>query len=135
MAKGLQKHQEHKNKLSLLGKDLARRSNKKCELCGSAGVSLTAVEMTLNPEPSIENCVFICDQCNTQVFNIKQRDENYLRCLNGSVWSETLIVQATAISILKQLQTDWTSDLLDKIYLFTELEAMISEVEKTFAGN
>ncbi|TQV73766.1 phnA protein [Aliikangiella marina] len=130
MAKGLQKHQAHQDKLSLLGKDLARRSGRKCELCAAAGVSLKAVEVTLNPEPSIDNCIFICEACEVQLLKPKQRDNDYLRCLNNTVWNENLVVQATVVALLKQLDTQWASDLNEQVYRFTELEQLVTDITK-----
>ena len=130
MAKGLKKHQEHQQNLSLLGKDLARRSGRKCELCHAAGTSLTAVEVVHQTEPSLEACLFLCETCNEQLFQPKKRDENYLRCLNNSIWSETPLVQASAIYLLSQLKVQWAEDLVEQVYLYPELEQLVSDIDK-----
>jgi len=90
MAKGYDQHKERQNALSLFGKNLARRSGKSCELCGTSGISLQVMEVPPLPEePEFERVIFICETCQKQIQRPKQIEPNHWRSLNNSVWSET----------------------------------------------
>ena len=67
MAKGLKQHKEHQQAISLLGKDLARRAKRKCELCGSGQVALETYELTPSNEPALSNCLLICHSCKDEL--------------------------------------------------------------------
>ncbi|WP_298633900.1 hypothetical protein [uncultured Umboniibacter sp.] len=117
MSKGREKHQARLNELSLFGKDLARRSGRKCELCEASGVALKAVEVEPAPkEPDFDYCVFICDTCDDQLRSPKRRDHNHWRCLTQSVWSETPAIQALSIWLVRQIPEDWATDTVEMIF-------------------
>ncbi|MGL5356648.1 MAG: PhnA protein [Cetobacterium sp.] len=120
MAKGLDKYLERNNIVSGFGKNLARRSKSKCELCEATGVKLSVFEVPPSKEePDYDRCIFLCDNCIDLLKNIKKSKENDFRFLSGSMWSETPIVKATAIHILNEIKGkySWAEELLENAYI------------------
>ena len=120
MAKGLEKHQGREQALSLFGKNLARRSGSKCELCSASGVKLSIYEIPPVPtEPDYALCAFFCETCISQIEKPKKIDANHWRCLNHSAWSEEPSTQVMAIRILQKLSEtqDWARELLVEVYV------------------
>ena len=124
MSKGYENHQQRKQALSLLGKDLARRCKSSCELCAATGESLHIYEVAPVPqEPEIESCLMLCGRCHSQLENPKTLDPDHWRCLNTAIWSDLPIVQVMAIRLLKALDDhSWTRDLIEQAYLDPEVE-------------
>ncbi len=131
MAKGFDKHQQRHYILSEFGKDLARRSGSRCELCETAHTALRPYEVPPIPhEPHIDQCIFICDDCRKQIDSPKHRDNDYLRCLNRSAWSEIPAIQVMAIYLLQSLSKEiWAEDLLDQLYLTPEVEQWLDQLK------
>ena len=129
MANGYQKNQNHKDAVALLGKTLIRRSNKKCELCETSGVSLSVMEV--EPAPSVpdpDHAIMVCDSCR-YVLESGKFDPNALRFLESVIWSETTVVQVTAVRLCQKLAdkgVDWSKQLLDTVYLSPETEAWLN---------
>jgi len=128
MAKSLEQHKARQQALSLLGKDLARRANSKCELCDAKGVKLGIFEVAPIPdEPSLDHCILICGRCTEQIQKPKLRNSDHWRCLGTAVWSETLPVQVQAIIMLEQLLAhDWAIDLKEMLYIPPETETRLA---------
>lgn len=104
--------------MSVLKAALEKRSNNTCELCGSIEdlgiyeVPPTSKKVTLNES------VFICKTCITQIENPKAVVVNHWRCLNDSMWSEHLPIQILSWRMLSRLKNEgWPQDLLDMMYL------------------
>ena len=98
-------------------KELALRSESKCELCGA---SENLIVYTIPPanEDSADKSILICDTCLTQIENPDQIDTNHWRCLNDSMWSQIPAVQVMAWRMLTRLRHEgWPQDLLDMLYL------------------
>lgn len=133
MNKGYDKHQHRHDTLSQFGKDLARRSSSRCELCDSANVALRVHEIPpIHHEAKFEHCIFICDHCKEQIEKPKKRDANYLRCLNRSAWSETAAVQVAALSLLQELiDEDWARELLEQVYIIPEIADWLQKVKQS----
>jgi protein PhnA len=131
MAKSLKLHQEHMQGLAALGKDLARRSGRKCELCHQSGVSLTGYEVIHHKPPQLDACIFICDDCLKQLKQLPRFDNYYWRCLSHSLWSEVKIVQAVVVALLQMLNTDWSNELLEQVYIDEEMNDFIITVKKS----
>ncbi|MEG1183986.1 PhnA protein [Cetobacterium sp.] len=131
MAKGLDKYLERANIVSGFGKNLARRSKSKCELCEATGVKLSVFEVPPSKEePNYDRCIFLCDDCIKLLGNIKKSKENDFRFLSGPMWSETPIVQATAIYILNDIKAkySWADELLENAYLDEETKDILSTI-------
>lgn len=134
MAKGYQANQERRGILTSFGKELARRSRSKCELCEAAGVALAVYEVPPEPsgDPEIERCVFICDNCSNQSENPKRfQPGEHWRCLAQTVWSETPAIQVLATRLLKRQEKSqaWAREALDGLFLDEELEEWVTKAE------
>lgn len=130
MAKGLEKHQARLTQLSLLGKDLTRRSGSKCELCESSGVALRPYPVPPEEgEPAVETCVFACDTCREQLEKPKRLDTDHWRCACQSVWSEVPAVQVLSARVLDRLgKTElWAREALEDVYFEEEVEEWIAK--------
>ncbi|MGL4909668.1 MAG: PhnA protein [Cetobacterium sp.] len=131
MAKGLDKHLERISIISGFGKNLARRSKSKCELCEATGVKLSVFEVPPSKEePDYDRCIFLCENCIELLKNIKKSKENDFRFLSGSMWSETPIVKATAIYILNDIKDkySWADELLENAYLEEEEKEILNTI-------
>jgi len=92
-------------------KELIKRSNNKCELCGDEN-ELSVLEVSPS-DGSSEKSIYICNNCKTQI-DSNELDENHFNCLNDSMWSEVGAVKVLTFRLLHELNRQ---DLLDMIYL------------------
>jgi len=133
MARGYDEVKDRKNKVSLFGKTLVRRSKSTCELCGETGQKLNIFEVgKIEVEPDLERCIHICDTCMDTIGRLKKANENDLRFLNHAIWSEENIVKATAIDLIKQIEGkySWIDDLLDMVYIDEDLQKKIEKISQ-----
>ncbi len=126
MAKGYEVNQERLAIIAALGKELARRSRSRCELCEASGVKLSAFEVPPAPKiPEVDRCVFLCETCREQVADSRrfQPGERW-RCLTQTVWSEVPAVQVMAVRQMRRQadSQDWAREALEEIYLDPEVE-------------
>ncbi len=129
MAKGYETNQERLRQLSLLGKPLARRSGRKCELCESGGVELRPFEVPpASAEPALENTLFVCGDCLQSMDDPGQENPSRWRPLEGAVWSTEPAIQVMAVRILQKLapKTAWARETLDAIDLEPEIEEWVA---------
>jgi len=121
-------HQERQEALTMLGRDLTRRSKARCELCEAAGERLFAVEVEPLPDrPDPDHAVFLCEQCRDGSDGGKL-DPSRWRFLELSVWSEIPAVQVTAVRVCRRLEkagVGWAADVLDDLYLNPEVAAWL----------
>lgn len=121
MSTGFQGKFHRQNVLSRFAKDLVRRSRSKCELCEKGGVKLDVYELPpLEEEPSVEHCIFICEECHKQIATPKKVIPSHWRCLNNALWSEIPVVQVMSVRILRRLakaEEYWAKELLEHAYL------------------
>lgn len=117
-----------------LESDLNKRSDSKCELCGSEN---GVVPFTVAPkEDSLEGSINTCKTCNEQLNDSAKIDTNHWRCLNDSMWSTVPAVQVVAFRMLNQLKAEgWPQDLLDMMYMEEDTatwakEGMVDESEE-----
>ncbi|MCM8536695.1 MAG: PhnA domain-containing protein [Lentisphaeraceae bacterium] len=121
MAKGRDEHQARQSELDSFGKDLAKRSKSKCELCGES-TSLGVYEVPPVVDPEFEKCIMICEPCKLQVEDPKKINVNHWHCLNDTAWSEVPAVQVVVWRLLGQLSSEsWAEDLKDQLYLDEEI--------------
>jgi len=125
MARGLDRHRERLEALSLLGKNLTRRAGAKCELCEGTVGKVAALEIPPLPEePEIERCALLCESCHRVVDGGRLSPDD-LRFLETSAWSDLPVVQVMSVRLLRRLAEDsvhWASSLLDSLYLSPEVE-------------
>lgn len=99
---------------------LAKRSDNKCELCGSTD-SLHLYEVPPADGRSEDNCIMICTKCNAQVDKKEELDGSHWKVLSETMWSEVPGVQVVAWRMLNRLRHEsWAADNLDMLYLDDE---------------
>ncbi len=132
MARGYDNDRERKAKVSFFGKDLARRSKSCCELCEASGEKLEVFEVPPVPEePDYDRCIFICSSCKSLLENIDKANENDVRFLNNSIWSEVEMVKAVSVVALRKLESKhpWALDILDTAYIDVDMEEKIDGID------
>ena len=103
-----------------LEQELQRRSEGKCELCGSTA------ELQVYDIPPIEirsanKAIYTCEICHSQIESPDLTEENHWRLLNDSMWSEIDAVKVVSWRMLTRLNNSWTQNLLDMMYLEEEV--------------
>lgn len=94
---------------------LVNRSNKQCELCGST----ESLDVLNIGDGSVEQSLYACETCRTQIANPENLDASHWRCLNDSMWSETPAVQVMSYRLLQALGNQ---ELLEMMYLEDDLK-------------
>ncbi len=110
-----------------LENDIDKRSESKCELCGSTN-GLTLFYVPPVKEKLKSNTINTCATCNEQLEDETALDMNHWRCLNDSMWSEVDAVKVVAYRMLHKLKSGgWSQDLIDMMYLEDETLAWAKE--------
>ncbi len=128
MAKGLDRHQAHKQAVAALGKNLSRRASSRCELC-EATQGLAVIEVFARDEPDEETAILACERCRTALSKGPDPQDN-LRALEGSAWSEVTPVQVAAVRLLQALsnaEIAWAQQTLDGLWIPDEITALVDE--------
>jgi protein PhnA len=98
-------------------RELIKRSNSVCELCGSTDY-LKVFTVSPAAEESEKDSIYICSSCYSQIENPEITDPNHWRCLNDCMWSTIPAVQVVSWRMLNRLKAEgWPQDLLDMLYL------------------
>jgi len=96
---------------------LMKRANFACELCGSNS-NLEAYDIPESPAISSDCSILLCDICQPQIESTQALDNNHMRCLNDSMWSQEPAVQVMAWRTLKRLSSEvWAQDAIEILYL------------------
>ena len=104
-----------------LERELKKRSQEKCELCGNVE-QLQVYNIPPSKDENLDYSLMTCNVCFNQIENPETTDTNHWRCLNDSMWSEHKAVQVIAWRMLSRLRKEgWPQDLLDMMYLEEEL--------------
>lgn len=99
---------------------LLKRSENKCELCG-AETALKLYEVGPQDRYNEDNCIMICNKCETQIEKKEEPDSSHWNCLSTSMWSEVPGVQVQSWRMLNRFRNEsWASDSLDMMYLDDE---------------
>jgi protein PhnA len=99
---------------------LLKRSENKCELCGSAS-SLSIYEVTHAKHHDEDGCLMVCNKCLSQIEKKEELDGKHLLCLTTSMWSEVPSIQVVSWRMLNRLREEsWASESLDMMYLDEE---------------
>ena len=102
-------------------RELRKRSNESCELCGNTEYLAVYEVKPFNKKATLKESIYSCQTCTTQIEDKDQMDANHWRCLNDSMWSEHPAVQVVAWRMLNRLRKNgWPQDLLDMLYLEEE---------------
>jgi protein PhnA len=131
MARGQQRHQEHKAAVAALGRQLSRRARNRCELCQeSTSLVVAEISPVVPEEPTVERAAMLCSRCAQLVSGGPLPDDSTLRFLEESVWAELLPVQLPAVRMTRRLASvgvGWAISALDTLYLDPEVEALIEQ--------
>ncbi len=126
---GYERNKQRLEDLQLLGKDLARRSARSCEVCEASGVRLDPWEVPpVADDPSLDRTLLICAPCAAAVAGGALGDAATWRCLENAMWSELPALQVTAILLLRRLaaeNVDWAAAALDSVYPSEETNAWL----------
>jgi protein PhnA len=122
VARGLDKHNERLDAVQRLGKDLARRARRKCELCeaphDTAGDLRPHDTAPDADAPTLDALLLLCERCRA-VADGRDDDPRTLRFLEGAVWSEVPAAAALARAMLTRVADDddaaWARDTLEML--------------------
>jgi len=96
---------------------LIQRSNNSCELCTQAD-NLAVYPVPPTSDLSAQQCVYLCQNCQSQIEGEVALDLNHWRCLSDSMWNQEPAVQVMSYRMLHKLSSEsWAQDALDMIYL------------------
>jgi len=96
---------------------LQQRSNNSCELCTSSD-NLTIYPVPPSSDLSVQQSVYLCATCSSQIQGDSELNVNHWRCLTDSMWNQEPAVQVMAYRMLHKLSAEsWAQDALDMIYL------------------
>jgi protein PhnA len=97
--------------------DLLKRSENKCELCGSEN-NLKMYEVPPQEYQTEDNCIALCDKCLAQVDKKEELDEKHWDCLTTTMWSEIPGVQVVTWRLLNRLRNEtWAMESIDMMYM------------------
>lgn len=100
---------------------LAKRSEGKCELCGSTD-KLSIHEVARAPHSDADGTILICPTCIAQIEKKAELDSDHWRCLEASMWGEVPGIKVVSWRMLNRLKDQsWASDALDMLYLEDEV--------------
>ena len=112
MAKGRDKHQAYQDALNRLGKDLARRAGRRCELSEVPGTLVIHDLEGPKVEPDLEHVLLV-----SPVLKISLDggpiDESAVRCLENAVWSPLPVVRRAAVLLLERIDAPWAIDAVE----------------------
>lgn len=116
-----------------LDKTLQDRSGNQCEICTSTD-NLGIYNVPPHPQGTIDDSIYCCSTCSSQLQNPDTIDSNHWRCLNESMWSEVDAVKVISWRMLNRLRGEgWTQDLLDMMYLEDDLLKWAAETGEGIA--
>jgi len=100
-----------------LDRELYKRADNKCELCGNEE-HLQIHTLAPQKDETLKKSLVACKTCVDQIEDPEITDANHWRCLNDSMWSEEDAVKVAAWRMLSRLRAEgWPQDLLDMMYL------------------
>lgn len=133
MAKGREEHEAKVAHLNSFGRELARRSKSKCELCEKAGEKLGIFVLPPEPKvPDIDRCLLLCESCRDQAGEVKRfKAGEHWRVLVKTAWSPVPMAQVLAVRLLRRQANSqpWAREALDLLYLDDEIEELVTEGE------
>jgi protein PhnA len=96
-----------------LERELNKRSNGTCELCG-ATENLKQFDVLPTRKRDLDESIYACAICIDQIENPDNMDSNHWRVLNDSMWSEHIPVQVVSWRMLNRLKNH---ELVEQIYM------------------
>ncbi len=96
-----------------LERELNKRSNGTCELCG-ASENLKQFDILPTRKGDIDESIYACVTCIDQIENPDKMDFNHWRVLKDSMWNEHIPVQVVSWRMLNRLKNQ---ELIEQMYL------------------
>ena len=96
-----------------LERELNKRSNGTCELCG-ATENLKQFDVLPTRKGDLDESIYACATCIDQIENPDKMDPNHWRVLNDSMWSEHIPVQVVSWRMLNRLKNQ---ELVEQMYM------------------
>ena len=124
----------NKNEDMNISRELNKRSDAKCELCGNEENLLSYIVFPKSGE-KLEEQIAICNTCLTQMEG-NNLDKNHWRCLNDSMWNTEPAIQVVSYRMLHRLNDEsWAQDAINMIYMEPDTmkwaqEGIENELEK-----
>lgn len=124
----------NKNDDMNISRELNKRSDAKCELCGNEENLLSYIVFPKSGE-KLEEQIAICNTCLTQIEG-NNLDKNHWRCLNDSMWNTEAAIQVVSYRMLHRLNDEsWAQDAINMIYMEPDTmkwaqEGIENELEK-----
>ena len=112
MAKGRDKHQAYLDALNSFGKQLARRSGRKCELSGATG-PLVIYDLIGPPKPPELTHILLVSESMKQSLDGEKLVESELRFLENCVWSTEPAVRHASVELLSRISEDWARSAIE----------------------
>ena len=99
-----------------ISRELNKRSEAKCELCGNEE-SLSTYTVSPKSGEKLEEQLAICNTCLTQMEG-DNLDKNHWRCLSVSMWNAEPAIQVVSYRMLHRLNDEsWAQDAINMIYM------------------
>jgi len=100
-----------------ISRELSKRSESKCELCGNEE-NLSTYAVAPKSGEKLEEQIATCSNCLSQIESSDVLDKNHWRCLNESMWSAEPAVQVVSYRMLHRLNEEsWAQDAISMIYM------------------
>ena len=132
MARGLDKHRERQEAVANLGRQLARRSRSKCELCGENPGGLSPWEVPpVEEEPCLDETLLLCERCREGALG-GDLDEREWRFLEEAIWSELEPAKVMAFKLLMKLEAagaHWAQATMEYSEVPAEVMARLERME------
>jgi len=113
MSKRRDELEARRDAIAFLGKDLARRAKRKCELCEEAD-DLRPYDTLPDQEPELDTLILMCARCRS-LADGGDADPRTLRFLETAVWNEHQHVAAFARTLLTRVDAQWARDTLEML--------------------
>ena len=113
MASGKEKHRARLDAIGLLGKDLARRANRNCELCEGKG-DISPYDTAPEDDPTMDTIALLCERCRAIADGRDDAPET-IRFLAGAIWSPYGGVSSVARTVLGRVDTAWAREALEML--------------------
>ena len=112
MAKGREKHEAYQDALNQLGKDLARRAGRRCELSEVPGTLVIHDLEGVKVSPHLDHVLLVSPTLKASLDG-GPIDENAVRYLENAVWSPLQVVRRAAVQPLERIDSPWAADAID----------------------
>lgn len=119
MAKGLHNHKARLGAINRLGKDLARRAGRACELCQERN-DCRAYDLEPERPPHLDQLILLCASCRDLLDRPGQTPADHMRFVANHCWSDVRPLQTTVERLLKPLNVNWAQEALEHLALMQE---------------